>query len=176
MSTQLSQREKVLSAIVGGAVLIFLNLFLINYFLKNNNSLRASLANKQAQLSALQTVLRDAPMWQQRSDWLKANQPRLDNAESASVQLIEQITATARKHTILLDSPQPTQAVHNPDYTSVPVKIGAKGAWENMVDFLYELQGPEKFIVLESATLTKDPQDQTQMQASLSIAKWYTPN
>jgi len=176
MSTQLSRREKVLLSVVVGAVGIFLNLFLISYFLKNNASLRASLGNKQAQLTALQTMLRDTPKWQQRNEWLKAHQQRLDNAEGASVQLIDQVTAIARKHTILLDSPQPTQAVRRPEYTSVPVKIGAKGTWENMVDFLYELQGPEKFIVLESASLTKDAQDPTQMQASLSIAKWYAPN
>jgi hypothetical protein len=44
-----------------------------------------------------------------------------------------------------------------------------------MFDFLHELQGPEKFIAIESCEIKVNKEDKTQLRATLTIARWYAP-
>jgi Type II secretion system (T2SS), protein M subtype b len=175
MSTQLSPREKVLAGVVGGIVGLFISIFLISYFFRNHAALKSDLETKQATLQALQGLLTDAPLWQERDAWLNAHQPKLDNQDRATVRLLDEVDEVAKKHVVTITQPQHGLAVHKPEYTGVTVSVEAKADWKNLVDFLYELQGPEKFIVCENADLQIDPADKTRMEAKLMVAKWYAP-
>ncbi len=175
MSTQISQREKVLLCIVGGAVFVLLNLFFISYFSKNNASLRQDLSFKQAQITLLNAQVADAPLWQQRNAWLQ-RQPRLENPEASFIQFSQSIKDLAQKHVLLIDDRKDGQIVRKPEYASMPVKVSLKGSWDHLLDFMYDLQGPEKFVVFESLNMTLDPQNPTEMQATFTVAKWFAPN
>ncbi len=173
MTGRMSKREKVLSTLVGGTVAILLNLFLISFFVKNHARLRGERTQKQEQLAAMQTLMLDRPLWEEREAWLLAKQPRIENEATAGGKLLDQVQELARQHAIVLEVPAIGTPERRPQMVSVPVTLETKSTWKALVGFLRELQGPEQFIVIESGNLRIDPQDQTQMRGKFRVAKWY---
>ena len=175
MSRTLTKRERVLATIVGAVAVVFLNVFVIDYFLRNQRRLRSELASQSKQVKTMQTVLAEKPMWEQREAWLRGKQPKITNEDTAGGQLLEQVRELAKKHAVVLNSPELRVPTRRPEYTSISVEIDAKCPWKSLLAFLRELQAPEQFIVLETANLKRDAADQTQMLAHLRIAKWFAP-
>ena len=62
-----------------------------------------------------------------------------------------------------------------PTYTAVSVTLDTKSTWKALIQFLHGLQGPDQFIVLDSAELKVDTTDQTQMRGKFRISKWFAP-
>jgi len=59
--------------------------------------------------------------------------------------------------------------------TAISVELQTKSTWPALITFLEHLQGPEQFIVVESANLRVDTSDPTMMRGNFKIAKWYAP-
>ncbi len=175
MSTAMSQREKVLAACVGGVVLVLVNFFLIGYFLRTNSELHAQLAVKRSQMSALRELVVDTPKWNRNDAWLKAHQPRIENEGTAGVQMLDLTVNVAKKHSMLIQQQAIGGIERRPDFISAPVNLEVKGSWKDLLGFLYELQAPERFIVLEALNLQIDAQDQTKMVAKLRVSRWFQP-
>jgi hypothetical protein len=173
--TKLSQREKVLSVVVGGTVLLLLNLFLLQYFFSTFSHQRRDLARKQAELKAMQGLERDTDKWNQHDAEVRQAQPHVDNEARAGSDLLTQVQEIAKKHSVLVEQPVIANPEHRPDYTAVTVNIETKSTWEALIQFLEELQGPKQFIVLDNAELKVDTADQTQMHGKFRISKWYAP-
>jgi Tfp pilus assembly protein PilO len=173
----MNKREKVLAGIVGGIAAVMLNLFLLNYFLRNHRQLRSTLEQQQVQIDAMKALAADRAMWEERGAWIRAHQPALENEATAGVQLLEEMRVMAREHSVLI-IPE-TLSIGSPERrpycTAVPVTIETKSTWRDLIRFLGTLQGPNRFIVLESANLRQDPGDKTQMRGKFRIAKWYAP-
>ncbi len=176
MSRSLSQREKALSWLVGGAVFGVLNLFVLSYLFENHQRLHLESSRKSAQLHAMQAQLALAPVWEEREARLRATQPRLENEATAGVQLLNQVQAAARQEGVEL-GPSPVFGVVEPQPAglSVSVQIKTKSPWKALINFLAKLQGPEQFIMVESTKLQVDPGDPTQMSGEFKISKWYAP-
>ena len=173
MIAQLSKRERMLAAIVGVAVVVVLNLVVINYFIKNQRRLSAELAGKAAQLSTNTLLFADKDMWGEREAWLKKVQPKLENEGKAAVNLKDEIDEVAKKTSLQVLEPQLGTVGRNPQAITVFVTIDTKGSKEAMRDFLYEMQTPERSIVFESANLQFDKDDKTLMHGKFRVAKWY---
>lgn len=173
----MSQREKILSLIVGGIFVLLLNLFLLKFFLTNHRRLRGDLAANQTRLEQLELLQADRPLWEQRDAWVKSNLQRLENPDAEGVKLLEEVKDIARKHSVLVTPPSRALDItlRKPEYAAVRVNLEATSGWENLIDFLAEMQGPGKFVVFENLNLKKDAKDLTKMHAKLKVAKWYAP-
>lgn len=174
----MTQREKVLSMIVGGVFLLLINLFLIRFFLTNHRRLSGDLASSKQQLEELSLLQSDREIWEQRDAWITANQPRIENMGRVGYELLDSVTELAKKHSVLLSNPQNPidRPVNKPEYTAIRLNVEAVSDWGNLVDFMRELQGPANFIVFESIKMEKDAKDPTKMQVKpLRISKWYAP-
>lgn len=173
----MTKREKILAGLVGGTVAVLLNFFLISFFAKNHRALKQDLANKQKQLTGLNTLIADRDFWEQRGAWIASTQPKLEDPARAGVDLMEEVRKLAKQHVVLI--PPETVSLGSPmnkdHYTSVHVVVETRSTWDALINFLTELQGRDKFIVVESADLQKYSSDATQMQGKLTIAKWYAP-
>jgi hypothetical protein len=115
-------------------------------------------------------------LWAQREQWLQAKQPRLENPDTAGVQLLDSVRELARRHTVLLENAAIRTPEHRPNCTSVALEVETKSPWSPLVEFLQELQTPEQFVALESVNLKIDPADATQVRGRFKIARWYAPN
>lgn len=173
MSRKLNPRERVMLYVVGGIVAFFILSLLISGFRKNYASLTEEVATRRQELTSLRTLLNDAPLWQEREVWLEAKQPRLTQADTAAVELLEEVRRVARIHGILLEQPEIAASSEETSHHAVKIAVKTRGDWAALIAFLNELQQPEHFIVFEEATLRIDPSDATKMQGDLRIAKWY---
>lgn len=178
----LTRRERVLGLIVGVTVAILLNLFLFSYFTKNRLRLVRDYGAKQADLNAKKILLAEKDIWAQRDAWLQSKLPKLVNETRAGVDLLNEIEALAKKHTITpegatIGTPDNKRPGGGAGLMKVPstVSFGTKSSWPSLVAFLRDMQGPEKFIVFENATIEVDKSDKTQMHGQFRVAKWFAP-
>lgn len=175
MKPQLTQREKVLSIVVGGIAFVFVNWLVIDLFLKNKAALTTGLARQANTLRLTQSRSSEKPLWQEREAWLAAQQPQLTNEDGAAVQLLDEVKKIAATHSVTVENPQLRPAARRPDTTVVSLEVEVRSPWKELIGFLGELQKPGLFIVLEKANLKVDAKDQTQMAGKFTIAKWYAP-
>ena len=171
----MSQREKVLAAIVGAALFVLLNSFLVRIFLNNHTLLRTALAKAKSQMAGFQQQESERTKWAQRDVWLEQNLPTLGDTDVANKQLRETLLDLGKKHTVTIESPTPGAPSRQSEYTSLGVRIEGKATWQQMGNFLYELQTPGQFLVIESLDMKVDPADKTQLRAGMTVAKWFAP-
>jgi hypothetical protein len=179
MSMQMSPRERALAFLVGTLVAVVLTFVLVKFFIGHQRNLTRQIADKTSTLAAMRTLIAERDLWEQRDAWLTQNQPKLDNANSAGVDLLEQVKQIGQKRSLT-----PTEAqigIADPTgksggrsaYQAVSVTFTVKGKWDNIVNFLYDVQTPTNFLVFEKATLQLDKEDKTQVSGTFKLAKWF---
>jgi len=175
----MNPRERALAAIVGGILALVVIFALMKVFLAQQRTLTRQLADKTQTLTAMRTLIGERDLWEQRDQWLKQSQPRLDNANSAGVALLDQVKTIGQNRSLT-----PTDAqIGNADPAGkskgaaqpVSVTFTVKGKWEDIVNFLYDVQTPTNFLVFEKATLQLDKDDKTQVSGTFKLAKWFAP-
>lgn len=173
MIKQMTARERMLATVVGLAFFVVVNFALGKVLVRYYGQFKTDLATKSIQLETLKTLLAERDTWTQRDQWLQAKMPKLENRDSAAVELRKVVSDIAGKHSITLDKVMLSSPETRPQYSFVALGFETKSRWENLVAFLRELQGPEQFIVVEKLTLRIDEADKTQMRGTFRAAKWF---
>jgi len=176
MSRTLTSREKTLAIIVGLIVLVGGTWMLGESYVSKRGALSARIVSQKKQLRSMHELLGQSAVWEQREQWLQAKQPRLENADTAGVQLLDSVRELARRHAVLLSNPAIRTPEPRPNCVSVALEIETKSPWAPLVEMLQELQTPEQFVALESAKISVDPADATQVYGRFKIARWYAPH
>lgn len=172
---RLSAREKVMAGMVAGVLFLLFNLLVVGAGLRKQAELRAALKTKNGEWKTMQGLLSQRDLWAGREKWLQEKQPKLQNEARAGADLLDYVKEGAQKQGLVLQNPQiglPEKTAH---YRAVSVNVETKCDWAGLVKFLYALQQPEQFIVIQSSEIKIDPGDNTKMFARLRIAKWYSP-
>lgn len=175
MSRRLSDREQRLALVVGGMVFLFSNYLLIEWAWTTQARLRAAIEGRKKQLRLVDSASGDLAFWEKRDAWLQTKQPRLENADTAAVDLLEYIKTAAKKNAVLLENPTIRVPEHQPDYTSISVEIETKSPWTPLIGFLYDLQSGGQFVAVETANLKVENTDASQIRGRFRIARWYAP-
>ena len=178
---RLSARERTLSLLVVGALLLVVNLVAISTLLRSSRDLRAQIVDKTQELRVQSMYAQEQPMWKTRTDWLKRIQPALSNRDRAGTDLEGEVQAAARVNRVVLTNPQimalqPVVAgerVVQPEYQTVSVSVETQSDWSALVQFIAALQRPEGFLVFDRATLRSDPSDPLRMKGAFTVSKWY---
>jgi len=171
---RLNQRERILALLVGGVVLVLINLFLWSWLLEAISNSRRVVATRKLARNEQVVYMREGDLWAKREKWLREHQPAYRGASDASA-LLDQLKQIASKYNILIENPAIGNGETNAAYQSVFASIETKSAWPELVHFLYDVQSPESFIVFESVNVMIDPADPTQMRGKFKIARWYAP-
>ena len=171
----MTAREKKLSFAVGGVVTLMLNYLLIGFFFQKQSSLRDELARKTSELEVKQMLFEGKDLWEKRSAWIQSVQPKLTHESGAGVALLDQVKELATRQSVLLEAPAINTLQRLPENLSVSVNFETKSTWTTLCAFLRDLQGPERFIVFETATVAVDEADKTQMRGRFRVAKWFAP-
>ena len=171
---RMNQRERILSWIVAGALIVLLNLVIWNWLLGALGRARAQLATRQAARTEQAVYIKERDLWTKRDQWLTQHQPVLKNAAEAST-LLDQLKEVAGKHNILIENPAIGSGETTPNHQTVFASIETKSPWPPLVQFLYDVQQPESFVVFESVSLMIDSNDPTMMRGKFKIARWFAP-
>ena len=173
MLATMNKREKFLLTVTAVVIGVLVNFYLIKFFLSNRTDLTRQLAMTQGKIETLKKRETERELWAKRDAWLDEKLPVLGDSDVASKALRESILEIAKKHGVILEAPSPGTPINAPGHISLGVKFDAKAPWEAMFNFLYELQGPEKFMAIENCEIKVNREDKTQLRASLTIARWY---
>jgi hypothetical protein len=171
---RLNRRERLLSAIVGGAVFLLLNWWIWSKLLGSLEQARSDVATRQETRKVQEVFIRERDLWEKRAQWLKEHQPALKGPGEAST-LLDQIKQVAGKHNVVIENPAIGTSDATPDRQAVFASFEVKSPWPPLVRFLYDVQQPESFVVFESITLNIDPADPTMMRGKMKLARWFAP-
>ena len=171
---RMNKRERILGAIVAGGVFLLLNLYIWGKLLGSLDQARADLEARRNTRKVQELYIKERDLWERRAQWLKEKQPVLKGPGEAST-LLDEIKQIAGKHNVLIENPAIGTGDATPDRQSVFASVDVKSPWPPLVQFLYELQQPDSFIVFESVTLNIDPGDPTMMRGKFKIARWFAP-
>jgi hypothetical protein len=171
---RMNQRERVLSWMVAGVILLLINLFLWGWLLGSLGRARNVLVARKSARAEQAVYVKEHNTWVKRDQWLQQHQPQLKNAAEAS-NLLEQLKQTAGKYNVLIENPAIGSGETTPNHQTVFASIETKSPWPALIQFLYEIQQPEAFIVFENVTLAVDGADPTMMRGKFKIARWFAP-
>jgi len=171
---RMTQRERRLALIVAGGLFLLINLLIWSKLFSTLGNARAELALRKAARDEQRLYMAQRDLWAGRDTWLKEHQPILKSAVEAST-LLEQVKQLAGKHNILIENPAIGAGDSTPERQSVFASYETKCPWPPLVQFLYDIQQPEAFIVFESVQLHVDNADPTMMRGKFKMARWFAP-
>jgi hypothetical protein len=171
---RLNRRERVLSALVAAVVFLLLNWYVWGKLLGAIDSTRADLAARQNTRKMQEVFIRERGLWEKRAQWLKEHQPTLKGPGDAST-LLDQVKQVAGKYNVLIENPAIGTSDATPDRQAVFASFEVKSPWPPLVQFLYDIQQPESFVVFESITINIDAADPTMMRGKMKLARWFAP-
>jgi len=169
---RLNRRERILTAIVGAVLVLLINWYVWGKLLGAIDSTRADLADRQNTRKMQDVFIRERGLWEKRAQWLKEHQPALKGPGDAST-LLDQIKQVAGKYNVLIENPAIGTSDATPDRQGVFASFEVKSPWPPLVQFLYDIQQPESFVVFESITLNIDAADPTMMRGKMKLARWF---
>jgi hypothetical protein len=171
---RMNPRERKLTLIVAGVLFLFLNLLIWSKLFDVLGNARAELALRKATRDEQSHYIKEKDLWARRDQWLKQHQPTLKSAVEAST-LLDQVKEIAGKQNVLIESPAIGAGDSTWDHQSVFASFETKSPWPPLVNFLFEVQQPESFVVFESVQLQIDNADPTMMRGKFKAARWFAP-
>jgi len=171
---RMNPRERVLSLIVAGTVFVLLNLWIVSWILGALSGAQKEVAARRAKLSEQTVYVKERDLWTKREEWLVKHQPILKDPAEASA-LLDQLKEIAGKHNVLVENPAIGTGETTPQHQTVFASVETKSPWPPLIHFLYDVQRPDAFIVLESVNLAIDGNDPTMMRGKFKFARWFAP-
>jgi hypothetical protein len=171
---RMNPRERILAWAAAGTVFALLNLFILDWVFGALAVARKDIAARRATLAEQAVYVKERDLWTKRDQWIQKHQPTLKNPAEASA-LLDQLKEVAGKYSILVENPAIGSGETTPYHQTVFASIETKSPWPPLVHFLYDVQRPDAFIVLESVNLAIDGNDPTMMRGKFKIARWFAP-
>jgi hypothetical protein len=171
---RMNPRERVLSWIVAGTIFALVNLWIVSWLLGALGAAQKELASRRSKLKEQAVYIKERDMWAKRDEWLRQRQPSLKDPAEASA-LLDELREVAGKHNIQVENPAIGSGESTPHHQTVFASIETKSPWPPLVHFLYDVQRPDAFIVLENVNLAIDGSDATMMRGKFKFARWFAP-
>src|SRR4051794_32597809 len=172
---RMNRRERILSITIATALFALINIFVWKWTLGALGTSRTDLAERKLKRNEQEVLIKERDLWTQREQWLQQHQPAFNGASEASTLLEQQLKPVAAKYNVLLDNPQIGSGETTPSHQTVWASVDTKSDWQSLVHFLYDVQGPEAFVVFENVTMSVDGSDPTKMHGKFKVARWFAP-
>jgi hypothetical protein len=171
----MNPRERMLLTVTGGVMAFIVSFYLIKFFVSQRTEYSRQLVTARSKVEMLKKRETERELWSRRDAWLTSKLPTLGDPDVANKALREATLEIAKRNNVILEAPAPGNPVNAPGHISLAIRFEAKGPWESMLNFLYELQGVEQFTAIENCELKVNREDKTQIRATLTIARWFAP-
>jgi hypothetical protein len=153
---------------------VLLNLFILDWIFGALVSAQKQMAARRAMLAEQTLYMKERDLWAKRDEWIRQHQPTLKDPAEASA-LLDQLKEVAGKYNVLVENPAIGSGETTPYHQTVFASIETKSPWPPLVHFLYDVQRPDAFIVVENVNLAIDGNDPTMMRGKFKIARWFAP-
>jgi hypothetical protein len=171
---RMSSRERLLAMGVAGVVFVLFNFLAWSWLIGAIRQGREDIEKRHAARKEQDVFIKERDVWTKRDEWLQQHQPVITNPAEAST-LLTQFQKAAEKRNVLVENPQLGSGETTPNHRAVWASVDTKSAWKPLIEFLYDIQQPEAFVVFESANLSVDSNDPTSLRGKFKIARWFAP-
>src|SRR3954454_9176108 len=145
--SRMTARERLMLFGVLGIVFLLLNLFVWSWVMGAIRQGRDDVGKREAQRKEQTIFIKERELWVKRDEWLQVHQPVIKTPAEAST-LLKQLQDAAAKYNVLLENPQIGTGETTPAHRTVFASIDTRSPWKPLMQFLYDVQTPEAFIVL----------------------------
>lgn len=174
MLQNISNREKMLLAILAGVAFIVLNLWLGRLFISWRRDLAQERQHLEAQMAEAARNISERDRWDDRARWLQKSVLELQNADTAKQQLLQRVEAMANNFDITITNKKLNKVAREEYYLSISIELSVKAPWPRYVEFLHALQTPQEFLVVEALDLKADSDEPGHVDSVLQVARWYS--
>ena len=171
---KITKNERLLLALLLGALFVFLNVFAFQAVKRLNTQLKAQHEELRNQQVVAETWLEERTAWAEKKAWLDENQPKLGDEGAASSALLQHLTTSARRHSITVLEQKLLDAESTSKYREVSVRLKVSGSLKGLSQWLCEVQEPKLFQAVKTFSVksAKKPPD---VICVLEVARWYAP-
>ena len=171
----LTSKEKRLLFTLLGALFLLLNVVALKTFLGRRAALQANIAALDAELMQSRSVLGQKDYWNERAQWLEANQPTDDvSTVDDDNRFIEFVESTAKasglNYTRRGGGPVPSEGR---PYAEVFDASTVKGNMKSLVEWLSKLQQPKEFRVVKQLRIKSG--EPPEVVCDVEVARWFRP-
>ncbi|MBK8091475.1 MAG: hypothetical protein IPK32_05655 [Verrucomicrobiaceae bacterium] len=122
-----------------------------------------------------QQLLAEAPMWEQKLQWLRKVQPPMKNVNTANSELDLLLNESLRKHGLQTDVREFVEDVKSDHFHQVGVTVRVNSEIKPLLNWMHELLAPDSFYFISKFTLTPMPEDNAKVSAELHVTRLYAP-
>lgn len=177
----LTTREKWLLGACFGVIFLVANGFAARFIVKN-------LRGSDEQINTLKNELADTGMWlaeaekaDVRERWLVETMPQAEGGRLTKElgDLLQELQDQLFDRKIRIEQQSMQEVVQENFYSEVAVRLTIRGEQAQVIEWLTELQNPEKFVVIKSLELkidNKSKEVEPQSICQITVARWFAPD
>jgi len=164
--------EKFLLGVLGLVILGGMTFFGYKALNQRQQALNLERASLRADNAEALLDLQQVPLWTQRANWIKDNEPQFGDADDTRAQVLNQVVQGARDHHLEIVDQNLGDVQHRTGGAKVNAKITVKGSMEGLSRWLADLQKPASFYAVDLFSLKADA-DLKSMDCTLRLSRYF---
>lgn len=171
---KLTPSELRLALLFGGAIFVALNLFAIRSWMTARASLTAGTEAARSSLAEGRSWIEAAGALGSANEWIKANPPPDQTAETASSELLANTRSAAKNAgiTVVEENLLPVPSTTAGAAAALQVKVSGRS--QDVTRFLFELQAPARWRSVPRLTIRSDAQPPN-VVVDMEVRQYYRP-
>ena len=137
-------------------------------------SLERQERNVELQEIEAEALLAEAPLWETRSEWMDAKQPKAANALEANREL-DYLVNQAKEAGLTVDSQQLQEPVKTEWYYQTGATLVVRGKLPSVFRWMYGMLSPTEFRIVPFIKVTPDKDDPAQVMVAVQFWRRYAP-
>ena len=170
----MSQSEQRLLTIFLVLLIGIVNLLGWHFLLGKKKALSAKLTELRAEEKSAAQWIADRKLWEDRRAWLDQHQPKMASDSEANAELLNFLQSSARKQNITIVEQALKDTATTAQYREVSAGLKITGSLQAIIQWLVELQQPDKFYVIKNFSLKSDAEP-PKMKCDLEVARRHVP-
>ncbi|MDF1814842.1 MAG: hypothetical protein P1V20_21745 [Verrucomicrobiales bacterium] len=166
-------REKILLTVFLLTLLLLGGGIGFDLFKKSRTALIEEKWALELKLVEYETLLEEEPLWKSRNNWLEANQPAYTTRDAVDNHIFSTIKNPPQNVTVseikLIEGRQ------NDSLVEAGAQVVAEGTLPDVFGWLYQLQTPENFFVIENLKVIPDKKTLDVIRCEFELLRWYAP-
>jgi hypothetical protein len=164
--------EKFLLGVLATVILGGLIFFGGKAFIRRQQALDLERASLRADQAEAIVDLQQKPLWTQRAQWIKDNEPPFGDEGDTRAQVLNFVVKGARDHHLEIVDQNLGDVAHGPGGVKVNAEVKVKGSMEALCRWLAELQKPASFYAVDLFSLKADA-DEKSMDCTLRLSRYF---
>ena len=129
--------------------------------------------NLELQLAEIETLIEEADLWQNRSQWLQAHQPVYSTRDTIDNHIFQTV-----KHpvgNVSIGNIKLIEGKQSDHWVQAGARVVATGTMPEVFGWLHQLQSPKNFYVIENLKVIPDKKSLDVIQCEFELIRWYAP-